>query len=120
MAGGTFKNSIAKVRPGTYVNVINGRPKSFVATQRGVAIIPFIGYDYGPRGTFLKVTNDSPDKHQAEFGRSIYDDNDFMIMLRLIMMNATTCYVYIVDGGTQASGSATMGEATMTMKAKYK
>lgn len=120
MAGGTFKNSIAKVRPGTYVNVINGRPKSFTATQRGVAIIPFIGYDYGPRGTFLKVTNDSPDKYQAEFGRSIYDDNDFMIMLRLIMMNATTCYVYIVDGGTQASGSATMGEATMTIKAKYK
>lgn len=120
MAGGTFKNSIAKVRPGTYVNVINGRPKTSVVTQRGVAIIPFIGYDYGPRGTFLKVSNVSPDKYQAEFGRSIYDDNDFMIMLRLIMMNATTCYVYIVDGGTQASGSATMGEATLSMKAKYK
>lgn len=120
MAGGTFKNSVAKVRPGTYVNVINGRPKTFTATQRGVAIIPFVGYDYGPRGTFLKITADSPDKYQAEFGRSIYDDNEFMIMLRMIMANATTCYVYIADGGAQASGSATMGEATMTIKAKYK
>ena len=43
MAGGTFKLSQPKVRPGTYVNVKNGRQPSASGTTRGTAVIPLIG-----------------------------------------------------------------------------
>ena len=43
MAGGTFKLSQPKVRPGTYVNVKNGRQPTAAASTRGVAIVPLIG-----------------------------------------------------------------------------
>lgn len=78
MAGGTFKLSQPKVRPGTYVNVKNGRQPTAAASTRGVAIVPLIGYDWGPRGQFVIVSADSPDAHIAEFGRSVYDDNEHM------------------------------------------
>ncbi len=46
MAGGTFKLSQPKVRPGTYVNVKNGRQPTASGTTRGTAVIPLIGYDW--------------------------------------------------------------------------
>ena len=46
MAGGTFKLSQPKVRPGTYVNVRNGKQPVASVSARGTAVIPLIGYDW--------------------------------------------------------------------------
>lgn len=121
MAGGTFKLSQPKVRPGTYVNVKNGRQPTAASSTRGTAIIPLIGYDWGPREEWIVVSVDSPDEHQAEFGRSIYDDtNSAMLMIQLMLIGATTVYVYIPDGGTAASADITVGSGSMNVTAKYK
>lgn len=122
MAGGVFKKNEAKVRPGVYVNIANGRQSTaFNASQRGVVVLPLIGYDYGPRDEFLEISKDSPDKYEAQLGRSVYDsENTFMIMINMILQNADRVYVYIPDSGKQASGTAEIGEATLNLKAKYK
>lgn len=120
MAGGTFKLSQPKTRPGVYVNVRNGKPPKVVSSYRGVAAIPLIGYDWGPREEWIKLSSDSPDKEKAKLGRSIYDDNNAMRMLRLMFSGATTVYVYIADGGKKAEKKVTAGEGQMTVSAKYK
>lgn len=120
MAGGTFKLSQPKVRPGTYVNVKNGRQPSAQGSTRGVGIIPLIGYDWGPRGKFITVTSESPDAHLAEFGRSVYDDNSHMLLLRLMLMGATTVHVYIPDGGKAATAAVEVDSSSMNVTAKYK
>lgn len=121
MAGGTFKLSQPKVRPGTYVNVKNGRQPTASSSARGTAIIPLIGYDWGPRGQWIVITADSPDAHIAELGRSVYDDsNSAMLMLQLMLLGATTVYVYIPDGGVAASADITVGSGTMKATARYK
>ena len=120
MAGGTFKASQAKVRPGTYVNLKNGQARTPITSRRGVGILPLIGYDWGDRGKMIQITSGSADAHLAELGRSVYDDNDYMRMLRLMLLNAATVYVWIIDGGTKASKSITIGSSkTMTATAKY-
>ena len=119
MAGGTFKLSTPKVRPGTYVNIRNGKQPTASSAPSGVAIIPLIGYDWGPRGEMIHLTNESPDAAKIKFGRSIYDDNEFMIMLQLIFLNATEAYVYIADGGEKAKGTITLKSGTGNAVAKY-
>lgn len=119
MAGGTFKLSTPKVRPGTYVNIRNGKQPTASSAPSGVAIIPLIGYDWGPRGEMIHLTNESPDAAKIKFGRSIYDDNEFMIMLQLIFLNATEVYVYIADGGEKAKGTITLKSGTGNAVAKY-
>lgn len=121
MAGGTFKLSQPKVRPGTYVNVKNGRQPTASGSTRGVGMLPLMGYDWGPRGQWIIVSASSPDEHISELGRSVYDDtNSGMTMLQLMLLGATTVYVYIPDGGTKASKDVTIGSATMKVSAKYK
>ena len=122
MAGGTFKLSQPKVRPGTYVNVKNGRQPTASSSARGTAIIPLIGYDWGPRGQWIVISADSPDAHIAELGRSVYDDsNSAMLMLQLMLLGATTVYVYIPDGGVAASADIAVDRSgTMKATARYK
>ncbi len=121
MAGGTFKLSQPKVRPGVYANLKNGRQPTASGSTRGTAIIPLIGYDWGPRGKWIIISADSPDGHAAELGRSVYDEkNSSMIMLQLLLLNATTVYAYIPDGGTAAKKSITVGSGSLTATAKYK
>lgn len=121
MAGGVFKMSQPKVRPGTYVNVVNGRQPTAVGSSRGVAVLPLIGYDWGPRGKWIVVSAESPDGHLAEFGRSVYDeDHSGMRMLQLMLMGAMTVYVYIPDGGKAANKDVNLGSDVMKVDAKYK
>lgn len=121
MAGGTFKLSQPKVRPGVYVNVKNGRQPTASGSVRGTAIIPLIGYDWGPRGEWIIISADSPDGHVAELGRSVYDsDNSSMLMLQLLLLNATTVYVYIPDGGAAATKDIMVGGKSLKVTAKYK
>lgn len=120
MAGGTYKLSQPKVRPGTYVNVKNGKPLTAAGSTRGVAMIPLIGYDWGPRGKWIILSADSPDGHMAELGRSVYDDtNDTMIMLQLMLLGASTVYVYIPEAGEKATKEVDVEGVTMTVTAKY-
>lgn len=120
MAGGTFSLAAGKVRPGTYVNLKNGRPPASQGTTRGTACIVLPGYDYGPRNQWIVLTAAAPDAAKAKLGRSIYDDNDSMIMLQLMFMNASTVYVYIPDGGTAAKISVKIGEVNAEFTAREK
>jgi hypothetical protein len=121
MAGGTFKLSQKKVRPGTYVNVKNGKLPTAASSNRGVGMIPLIGYDWGPRGQWIVVSAESPDGHLAELGRSVYDDsNSFMIMIQLMLIGSTTLYIYIPDSGTKAKKDVTVGSTKMSVEARYK
>ena len=117
MAGGTFSGT--KVRPGTYLNLKNGKAPTASRSVTGVVAIPLIGSDYGLRGKFIKLAGDNPDAKKALFGRSVYDDETHMKMIRLAAMNASTVYVYIPKGGKQATASLTLGSNTVTATAKY-
>lgn len=116
MAGGTFKLSQPKVRPGVYVNVQNGNQPDAVGITEGVAMIPFVGYDYGPRGEWIHLTSESPDAAKALFGRSIYEDNTFMRMVRLMFQRATEVYVMICGGGNKATVTVCSDKVTITAK----
>lgn len=119
MAGGTFKLSSPKVRPGTYVNVLNGKQPTAANSPTGIGMIPLIGYDWGPREEWIHLTAESPDAAKTKFGRSIYDDNPLMMLVRLMFLNATEVYVYIPGGGKAASGTITTKDGTATVNAKY-
>lgn len=119
MAGGTFKLSSPKVRPGAYVVTKNGKQPTASNAPSGIAIIPLIGYDWGPRGEMIHLTNESPDAAKVKFGRSIYDDNECMVMLRLMFLNATEVYTYIAGGGEKAKGTITLKSGTGNVTAKY-
>lgn len=119
MAGGTFKLSSPKVRPGTYVNVVNGKQPTAATSPTGVGMIPLIGYDWGPRDEWIHLTAESPDAAKELFGRSIYSDNEYMMLLQLMFLNATEAWVYIAGGGTKATGTITTAEGTANVTAKY-
>lgn len=119
MAGGTFKLSAPKKQPGTYVNVVNGRQPGSSVPLNGVAMIPLIGYDWGPRDEWIHLTAEAKDAGREKLGRSINDDNDFMLLLRLAFLNATEVYVYLVGGGTKATGTITTEGGTANVTAKY-
>lgn len=109
MAGGNFDINVGKTRPGTYVNVKSKKQQKAKGSTRGIAVIPLIGYDWGPNGEFIKLSVDSPDASLSKIGRSIYDSNDFMLMIREIFKNAITCYVYIINPGTPAKANTDEG-----------
>lgn len=117
MAGGIWSG--AKVRPGTYVNLKNGKAPKAAKSTTGVVVIPLIGYDYGPREVFIKLPGDNPDSKKELLGRSVYDDESHMRLIRFAAMNASTIYVYIPKGGTAASTTFTVGEASVKVTAKY-
>lgn len=119
MTGGIFTKP--KVRPGTYINLKNGKAPTAAASANGVVVIPLIDYDYGKRGEFIKLSANNLDTHPEIFGRSVFDDNVQMSYIRLAAMNAETLYVYICKGGTQASVTFSFAEGgtEVTAKAKY-
>lgn len=121
MAGGTFTRIGEKTRPGTYINVKNGRPPSAVSSSRGLAIIPLIGYDWGPRDEWITITSASPDAQMSKLGRSVYSTDNFMIMLQLMLIGASTVKIFIPDGGKAATGKTALESAEeLTINAKYK
>ncbi len=116
MAGGNFDINVGKTRPGTYVNVKSKRQQKAEGSTRGIAVIPFVGYDWGPNGEFIKLSVDSPDAYRHKLGRSVYDTDDFMLMVREIFKNAITCYVYIINTGMAAKA---ITEDGLTVMAAY-
>lgn len=118
MAGGTF-TKLNKVRPGTYVNVVNGRPPKSVEAPAGIAMIPLIGYDWGPRDEWIHLNADFPDAEKAKLGRSINDDHMHMMLIRLLFMNAAEVYAYIPGGGEKAAGTISTDDGDIQVTAKY-
>lgn len=106
MAGGNFDINVGKVRPGVYVNTKSKRQQRPKQSSRGIAIIPLIGYDWGPDKEFIKISSESPDMFAHKLGRSVYEDNNFMLQIREILKNAFTVYAYIINPGTAATVSA--------------
>ncbi len=107
-----FDANIEQVRPGSYIDYKPVIEQKMSTTTRGTAIIPLIGYDWGPVGEFVEVTTDNLDKIQKKLGRSIYSDNTFMLLLREAFCNASKLLVYIIGAGTKAT--VTQGNLKVT------
>lgn len=118
MAGGVFTKT-NKVRPGTYINVVNGRPPKTAEKPSGIVVMPLIGYDWGPRDEWIYFNAEFPDAEKAKFGRSVYDDNVHMMLLRLMLMNAAEIYAYIPGGGEKATGMIGTDGGEVQVAAKY-
>ena len=88
MAGGIWSG--AKTRPGTYINLKNGKAPTAAKSTTGVVVIPLIGYDYGPREVFIKLPGDNPDSPEELLGRSVDDDGRHMRLIRFAAMNGST------------------------------
>lgn len=112
MAGGNFDINVGKKRPGAYVNVKSKRQQKPTGATRGTVVIPIIGYDWGPDAQFIKISAESPDGEIVKLGRSVYDDNDSMLLIRESLKNAITCYAYIINPGAKAT--VTVEGLTMT------
>lgn len=115
MARGNFDINVGKTRPGNYVNVKSVRQQKPKGSTRGIALLPLIGYNWGPDAKFIKLTAEAPDKEIVKLGHSVYDDNDFMLLIRECMKRASTCYVYIINPGAKAK----ITEEGLTVTAVY-
>lgn len=115
MAGGNFDINQPKVRPGSYMNFAAKKTYNPAVSSRGIVVVPFIGYDWGPSAQFIELGNDAPDAEIAKLGRSIYDDNDLIRLVRLAFENAVKVWVYIIAGGTKAK----ITKDSLTITAKY-
>ena len=106
MAGGNFDINVGKKRPGAYVNTKSKKQQKPSGSTRGIVVLPIVGYDWGPDAQFIKISAESPDGEIVKLGRSVYDDNDSMLLIRECLKNAITCYVYIINGGAKATATA--------------
>lgn len=104
-----------KVRPGNYINFKAQKKMQVSSSSRGTAVIPLVGYDWGPDGEFIKLTSDAPDAEIVKLGRSIYSDDEKIMLVRLAMETAAVVYVYVVAGGKKASKTV----EGLTATAKY-
>lgn len=115
MAGGNFDINQPKVRPGSYMNFAAKKTYNPAVSSRGIVVVPLIGYDWGPSAQFIELGNDAPDAEIAKLGRSIYDDNALIRLVRLAFENAVKVWVYIIAGGTKAK----ITKDSLTITAKY-
>lgn len=115
MAGGNFDINQPKVRPGSYMNFAAKKTYNPSVSSRGIVVIPLVGYDWGPDAKFIELDNDAPDAEIAKLGRSIYDDNELIRLVRLAFENAIKVWVYIIAGGTKAK----ITKDSLTITAKY-
>lgn len=112
MAGGTFTGR--KKLPGTYVNTHAGSTNNLGVGLSGVVLLPLIGYDYGPAGKYIEIDAAEPDANKELLGRSIYDTNNYMLMIREALKGCGKVIVYIPTIGDKAT--KTVGGATVTAK----
>ena len=116
MAGGKYDKLAGKTRPGTYINFESDRNDTVGNSERGIVLLPLIGYDFGPAKTPITLTAAAPDAYSVELGRSVYDaTNDKMRLIREAFKKASKVIVYITESGTAATGTA----APLTVTAKY-
>lgn len=101
MAGGKYDKLAGKTRPGTYINFESDRNDTVGNSERGIVLLPLIGYDFGPAKTPITLTAAAPDAYSVELGRSVYDaTNDKMRLIREAFKKASKVIVYITESGT--------------------
>ena len=107
MAGGKYDKLAGKTRPGTYINFESDRNDTVGNSERGIVLLPLIGYDFGPAKTPITLTAAAPDAYSVELGRSVYDaTNGKMRLIREAFKKAAKVIVYITESGTAATGTA--------------
>lgn len=72
MAGGKYDKLAGKTRPGTYINFESDRNDTVGNSERGIVLLPLIGYDFGPAKTPITLMAAAPDAYSVELGRSVY------------------------------------------------
>ena len=106
MAGGKYDKLAGKTRPGTYINFESDRNDTVGNSERGIVLLPLIGYDFGPAKTPITLTAAAPDAYSVELGRSVYDaTNDKMRLIREAFKKAAKVIVYITESGTAATAA---------------
>lgn len=113
--GGTFDTLVGKERPGTYINFESTRNDVVNNNARGIALIPLFGHNYGPTKKFFNIYSSAPDAEFSKLGMSIYDDNEYMLLVREAFKKASQVVVYIVGPDKKATASV----APLTVTAKY-
>ena len=119
MAGGNFDKTVGKVRPGTYINFEDNDVSLVNGNERGTVLIPLMNTDYGPKGSFIRITAAALDAAKPYLGYSVYDTDpaNNMLLIREAFKGASTVIVYICTEGT-AKASGTGGG--LNASAKYK
>lgn len=115
---GKFDYGVAKVRPGTYINIGPRTDTSISVSDRGVVVIPIANPNYGPTDKFIDITVDNAESIKSALGYSVYDDEPTMLPIREALKNATTVKVYQFNGET-GSAVAQITKNGLTCKANY-
>ncbi len=106
MAGGTWSRLSLKERPGTYINFKSDKVNIVGIAERGTAIMPLLGHNYGPAGEFITLENSSPDAQYAKLGYSVYDPA--LLLVKEMFKSAKTVILYIPAQGDRASASVSL------------
>lgn len=117
--GGTFDKTVGKVRAGTYINFESVRQDVIGGGERGTAILPLAGTNYGPANKMIAITSGNLDAAKPLLGYSVADDDPAgnMLLIREAFKGASTVIVYICTEGTVAADGTGGG---MKAAAKYK
>lgn len=106
MPGGTWSKLSLKERPGAYINFKSDKVNIVGIAERGTAIMPLLGHNYGPAGEFITLENSSPDAQYAKLGYSVYDPE--LLLVKEMFKSAKTVILYIPAQGERATGSVTL------------
>lgn len=107
MAGGTWSKLSLKERPGTYINWQSDKTNIVGIAERGTAIMPLLGHNYGPAGEFITLENSSPDAQYAKLGYSVYEEP--LLLVKEMFKSAKTVILYIPAQGEKAIATMTLG-----------
>ena len=86
-----------KVLPGTYINFASTAKASATLSDRGYVAMPLM-LDWGIDGKVFTVTSADFQKNCLKLFGHNYDDDE-MLPLRELFMNAQTLYAYRLNGG---------------------
>lgn len=102
MAGGTFDPLYGKVRPGDYINFESQENQAVGVSERGIVLLPLINAKWGPDATFVTILNSAPDEQIDKLGKSVYEIDNNMLLVREALKNANKVIVYPINKGTKA------------------
>ena len=114
MAGGKYDKLAGKTRPGTYINFESDRNDTVGNSERGIVLLPLIGYDFGPAKTPITLTAAAPDAYSVELGRSVYDaTNDKMRLIREAFKKASKVISRAWAFSTGLEGGSSLGSRAL-------
>lgn len=105
MAGGTFDPLAGKVRPGDYINFESQKNMTLGISERGTVLLPLLNAEWGPHATFVTVLNSAPDGQINKLGKSVFEIDPNMLLIREALKNATKVIVYPINKGNKATAA---------------